>query len=186
MDACGRRRPIISARGFTSTRSISAGTARAAGPTATIPLRSTPTTCGCSSPAVGVDKAILAGQSLGGRVGIVFAAVHPERALGLALVGGPHLSNFYPTREAVLGVLAASQRMLESETEFASKDAALAYLRKLRPRDREEALGHRVEHNLAQAGTGWAVKYDKVRVALGLAHMADDLKSMPCERRARW
>src|SRR5207245_4252072 len=29
---------------------------------------------------------------------------------------------------------------------------------------------------LAQAGTGWAVKYDKVRVALGLAHMADDLK----------
>src|SRR5205809_1819377 len=49
---------------------------------------------------VGVDKAILAGQSLGGRVGIVFAAVHPERTLGLALVGGPHLSNFYPTREA--------------------------------------------------------------------------------------
>src|SRR5499433_3723967 len=126
--------------------------------------------------AVGVDKAILAGQSLGGRVGIVFAAVHPERTMGLALVGGPHLSNFFPTREAVLGVLAASQRMLESETEFASKDAALAYLRTLRPRDREEALRHRVEHNLAQAGAGWAVKYDKVRVALGLAHMADDLK----------
>jgi len=126
--------------------------------------------------AIGVDKAILAGQSLGGRVGIVFAAVHPERTMGLALVGGPHLSNFFPTREAVLGVLAASQRMLESETEFASKDAALAYLRRLRPRDREEALRHRVEHNLAQAGAGWAVKYDKVRVALGLAHMADDLK----------
>ena len=125
---------------------------------------------------VGVDKAILAGQSLGGRVAQVFAAVYPERTLGIALVGGPHLSNFFPTREAVLSVLAASQRMLESETEFASKEAALAYLRKLRPRDREEALRHRVEHNLAQAGTGWAVKYDKVRVALGLAHMADDLK----------
>src|SRR2546426_1074657 len=64
---------------------------------------------------VGVDKAILAGQSLGGRVGIVFAAVHPERTLGLALVGGPHLSNFFPTREAVLNVLAASQRMRESQ-----------------------------------------------------------------------
>jgi 2-(acetamidomethylene)succinate hydrolase len=125
--------------------------------------------------AVGVDKAILAGQSLGARVAQVFAAVYPERTLGIAMVGGPHLSNFFPTREAVLGVLAASQRMLESETEFASKDAAFVYLRRLRPRDREEALRHRVEHNLIQAGTGWAVKYDKVRVALGLAHMADDL-----------
>jgi len=125
--------------------------------------------------AVGVDKAILAGQSLGGRVAQVFAAVYPERTLGVALVGGPHLSNFFPTREAVLNVLAASQRMLESETEFPSKEAALAYLRKLRPRDREEALRHRLEHNLTQAGAGWAVKYDKVRVALGLAHMADDL-----------
>src|SRR5437867_6381703 len=130
--------------------------------------------------AVGVDKAILAGQSLGGRVAQVFAAVYPERTLGVALVGGPHLSNFFPTREAVLNVLAASQRMLESETEFPSKEAALAYLRKLRPRDREEALRHRLEHNLTQAGAGWAVKYDKVRVALGLAHMADDLRRTAC------
>src|SRR5207247_2067778 len=85
----------------------------------------------------------------GGRVGIVFAAVHPERTLGLALVGGPHLSNFYPTREAVLGVLAASQRMLESETEFASKDAGLGYLRQLLPRDPKEALRRRVEDHYA-------------------------------------
>src|SRR5262249_29878976 len=114
--------------------------------------------------------------SLGARVGLVFAAVHPGRTMGLALVGGPHLSNFFPTREAVLGVLAASQRMLEAETEFASKDAALAYLRTLRPRDRDEALRHRVEHNLARAGAGWGCTFDKVRVALGVAHMADDLK----------
>src|SRR5262245_18298958 len=48
--------------------------------------------------AVGVDKAILAGQSLGARVAQVFAALYPERTLGIALVGGPHLSNFFPTR----------------------------------------------------------------------------------------
>ena len=125
---------------------------------------------------VGIDKAILAGQSLGGRVGIVFAAEHPERTIGLALVGGPHMSNFYPTRQAVISVLGAAQRMLDSETEFPSKEAALAYLRKLRPRDRDEVLRHRLEHNLNPAGAGWAVKYDKVRVALGLAHMADDLR----------
>lgn len=126
--------------------------------------------------AVGVDTAILAGQSLGGRVGQVFAAANPERTLGLALVGGPHLSNFFPTREAVIKVLGASQRMLESEIEFPSKEAAFEYLRGLRPRDREEALRHRLEHNLSPAGAGWIVKYDTVRVALGLAHMADDLR----------
>ena len=126
--------------------------------------------------AIGVERAILAGQSLGGRVGQVFAAVYPERTLGLALVGGPHLSNFFPTRQAVINVLAASQRMLESQTEFPSKDAAFDYLRKLRPRDAEPALRHRLEHNFTEAGPGWAVKYDKVRVALGLAHMADDLR----------
>jgi 2-(acetamidomethylene)succinate hydrolase len=57
-------------------------------------------------------------------------------------------------------------------------DAALAYLRTARPRDHESALRHRLEHNFAPtAGGGVAVRYDKVRVALGLAHMADDLKT---------
>jgi pimeloyl-ACP methyl ester carboxylesterase len=46
----------------------------------------------------------------------------------------------------------------------------------MRPRDREEARRHRVEHNMAPSGEGVAFKYDKVRVAIGLAHMADDLR----------
>lgn len=125
---------------------------------------------------VGIDRAIVAGQSLGGRVGQVFAAVYPDQIQGLGLVGGPHVSNFFPTRAEVIKVLNASQRMLESQTEFASRDAALAYLRVLRPRDQEPALRHRLEHNFAATATGVAVKYDKVRVALGLAHMADDLR----------
>jgi pimeloyl-ACP methyl ester carboxylesterase len=33
-----------------------------------------------------------------------------------------------------------------------------------------------VEHNTVAAGGGVAVKYDNVRVAVGLAHMADDLR----------
>jgi 2-(acetamidomethylene)succinate hydrolase len=113
--------------------------------------------------AVGIDRAIIAGQSLGGRVGQVFAAIHPEQIHGLGLVGGPHTSNFFPTREEVIKVLGAAHRMLESQTEFPSRGAALEYLRSSRPRDREEARRHRLEHN-------------KVRVALGLAHMADDLR----------
>jgi pimeloyl-ACP methyl ester carboxylesterase len=126
--------------------------------------------------AVGLDRAIVAGQSLGGRVGQVFAAIHPEQIQGLGLVGGPHVSNFFPTREEAIKVLGAAHRMLESPTEFPSRDAALGYLRSARPRDREAALRHRLEHNFVSQGTGVAVKYDKVRVALGLAHMADDLR----------
>src|SRR4029453_5963083 len=126
--------------------------------------------------AVGIDKAIVAGQSLGGRVGQVFAAVYPDEIQGLGLVGGPHTSNFFPTRDEVIKVLNASHRMLESQTEFASRDAAFAYLQALRPRDQEPGLRHRLEHNFVATAGGVAAKYDKVRVALGLAHMADDLR----------
>jgi 2-(acetamidomethylene)succinate hydrolase len=126
--------------------------------------------------ALGIDKAVVAGQSLGGRVGQVFAAVHPERIQGLGLVGGPHTSNFFPTRAETIKVLGAANRMLESPTEFQSLDAAYAYLNSARPRDAESALRHRLEHNFNKTGAGVTVKYDKVRVAIGLAHMADDLR----------
>ena len=125
---------------------------------------------------VGIDKAIVAGQSLGGRVGQVFAAVYPAEIQGLGLVGGPHVSNFFPTREETIKVLSSAHRMLESQTEFTSREAALVYLRTLRPRDQESALRHRLEHNFVTTAGGVAVKYDKVRVALGLAHMADDMR----------
>ena len=126
--------------------------------------------------ALGIDRAIVAGQSLGGRVGQVFAAEHPERIQALGLVGGPHPSNFFATKANTIKVLGAAQRMLASQTEFPSRDAALAYFRSLRPRDKEEWLQHRLEHNTAPSGGGVAVKYDNVRVAIGLAHMADDLR----------
>ena len=126
--------------------------------------------------AVGIDKAVVAGQSLGGRVGQVFAAIHPQRIQALGLVGGPHISNFFPTREETIKVLGAAQRMLESPTEFPSLEAAYTYLKSARPRDQESALRHRLAHNFVAAGAGVRVKYDKVRVAVGLAHMADDLR----------
>jgi 2-(acetamidomethylene)succinate hydrolase len=126
---------------------------------------------------VGIDRAFVAGQSLGGRVGQVFAAVYPGEIQGLGLVGGPHVSNFFPTREETIKVLNAAHRMLESQTEFASREAAFTYLRALRPRDQESALHHRLEHNFAPATGGIAAKYDKVRVAVGLAHMADNLRT---------
>jgi pimeloyl-ACP methyl ester carboxylesterase len=126
---------------------------------------------------VGIDRAVIAGQSLGGRVGQVFAAEHPEKTIALGLVGGPHLSNFFPTTEAVKSVLASSQRTLTAPTEFASPEAALESLRTSRPRDSEKALRHRIEHNyVSLPGGGVVLRCDNVRVALGLAHMADNLR----------
>ena len=125
---------------------------------------------------VGIDRAVIAGQSLGGRVGMVFAATWPQHTQAVGLVGGPHASNFFPTREATISVLNSAHRMLESTTEFPSREAALEALRSTRPRDREEARRHRVEHNMNPVPGGVAYKYDKVRVAIGLAHMADDLR----------
>jgi pimeloyl-ACP methyl ester carboxylesterase len=127
--------------------------------------------------ALGIDRAVIAGQSLGGRVGQVFAAEHPDRTIALGLVGGPHLSNFFPTSEAVKSVLASSQRTLMAPTEFASREAALEFLRTSRPRDSEKALRNRVEHNYVDLPDGRvALRCDNVRVALGLAHMADNLR----------
>jgi pimeloyl-ACP methyl ester carboxylesterase len=125
---------------------------------------------------VGIDKAVIAGHSLGGRVAMVFAALYPRQTQALGLVGGPHMSNFFPTRDNVIKVLGAAQRMLDSPTEFPSREAALQYLRTSRPRDPEAALRHRLEHNFRPQGNALAVKYDKARVALGLAHMADDMR----------
>jgi pimeloyl-ACP methyl ester carboxylesterase len=125
---------------------------------------------------VGIDRALIAGHSLGGRVAMVFAALCPRQTQALGLVGGPHMSNFFPTRDNVIKVLGAAQRMLDSPTEFPSREAAFQYLRTARPRDPEAALRHRLEHNFRPEGNALAVKYDKVRVALGLAHMADDMR----------
>ena len=125
---------------------------------------------------LGIGRAVLAGQSLGGRVAQVFAALHPEQTQALILVGGPHVSNFFPDTQQVISVLESAYRMLTSPADFASREAALEYLKSSRPRDPEAALLHRVDHNMAPSANGLAVKYDKVRVALGLAHMADDLK----------
>jgi pimeloyl-ACP methyl ester carboxylesterase len=126
--------------------------------------------------ALGLGRAILVGHSLGGRVAQVFAATHPEQAIAIGLVGGPHYSNFFQERDRVNAVLEGAENMRASRTEFPSREAALAYLREYRPADSEESRLHRIEHNTRDLpGGGVAFKYDNVRVAQGLAHMADNL-----------
>ena len=126
---------------------------------------------------LGLGKAIVAGHSLGGRVAQVFAANHPEQCEAVVLVGGPHFSNFFQWRNLVDGVLQNVERMRSSKTEFPNDEAAMEYLRTFRPGDSEENLRHRIEHNTrALPDGGIAFKYDNVRVAQGLTHIADDLR----------
>ena len=71
-------------------------------------------------------------------------------------------------------VLRSACTMLNSPTEFASRDAALAYLKEARgTRETEASLNHRID----RVGTGYRVKHDPVRVGQGLTHMAKDLRA---------
>jgi 2-(acetamidomethylene)succinate hydrolase len=122
-------------------------------------------------------RVILAGHSLGGRVALCFAAAHPDLTAGLIMVGGPHLSNFYQTRDAVRTVYTTAYQTMVSETKFPSREAALDYIGTFRPNDTPVAWQHRVDYNMTHAPDGTVtVKYDPVRVAEGLTHQLIDLK----------
>jgi pimeloyl-ACP methyl ester carboxylesterase len=68
--------------------------------------------------------------------------------------------------------------MLNAPTEFASRDAAMAYLKQTRgERETEASLNHRIDHAITRTDDGrYRVKHDTVRVAQGLAHMAKNLR----------
>ena len=126
---------------------------------------------------LGLRRIVVGGHSLGGRVALAFSAFYPELTAGLIMVAGPHLSNFYQTREAVQTVYGTAYRTMISPTEFASRADALAFIRQLRPKDSEFALEHRIDFNMNHAADGRiTVKYDPVRVAEGLTHQLIDLK----------
>ncbi len=126
---------------------------------------------------LGLRRVVVGGHSLGGRVSLAFAAFYPEITSGLIMVAGPHLSNFYQTREAVQTVYSNAYKTMVSPTAFASRAEALAFIRQLRPQDTEFALEHRLDFNMNHAADGKVtVKYDPVRVAEGLTHQLIDLK----------
>ena len=126
---------------------------------------------------VGLKRIVIGGHSLGGRVAMAFTAFYPEITAGLIMVAGPHLSNFYQTREAVQTVYTTAYKTMVSPTEFATRADALAFIRQLRPQDTEFALEHRIDFNMNHTPNGKVtVKYDPVRVAEGLTHQLIDLK----------
>lgn len=125
---------------------------------------------------LGLGKIVIAGNSLGGRVAQVFAAEYSSQCAA-AVILALHLSNFFHERERMAAVVESACTMLHSPTEFSSREEALAFLRGSRGgRETEASLNHRIDHNMQRVGDVYRVKYDPVRVAQGLTHMAKDLR----------
>ncbi len=126
---------------------------------------------------LGLGQIVIAGNSLGGRVAQVFAAEYPQQCAGTVILAA-HLSNFYHDRERMASVVRAACTMLNSPTEFASREAAMTYLKETRgTRETEASINHRIDHSMDRVGSSYRVKHDPVRVAQGLTHMAKDLRA---------
>jgi pimeloyl-ACP methyl ester carboxylesterase len=128
---------------------------------------------------LGIDRAALVGHSLGGRVAQVFAGRYPQRVSALGLVAGPHLSNFFSTRDSARKIIEGMYDTINYPEEFGSKEELFAFLRSRNPwtHDPEAALDHRIEHNYVHLDDGRLVpRYDNVRIAQGLGHLTYNLR----------
>jgi esterase len=104
--------------------------------------------------ALQLPEVTLMGLSMGGIVSFVFAAAHPGRVRRLMVLDiGPEI--------APVGARNISAAMASSDV-FASEDEAFAQARAANPRPTDEALRHRVRHNLRSLPDGTLTfKYDK-------------------------
>src|SRR5215471_9341374 len=126
---------------------------------------------------LGLGQIVIAGNSLGGRVAQVFAAQYRQQCTA-AVILALHLSNFFQDRDRMAHVLQSACAMLQSPAEFASRDEAVAYLKRTRgSRETDASINHRIDHAMDEVGGKYRVKHDTVRVAQGLAHMARDLRA---------
>lgn len=124
----------------------------------------------------GIERAILAGHSLGGRVAQIFAGTYPQLTQAVILVAGPHYESFFQVPAIVDGVLQTAEKMRSSPREFETEEEAIRYNQGRYPSLSEEAIRHRVQYNFERLPDGrFGPKYDPLRVAQGLAHIPDDL-----------
>jgi len=103
--------------------------------------------------ALRLGEVTLMGLSMGGLVAFIFAASHPERVRDLIVLDiGPEIAPA-GARQVAAG--------LAAKHVFSSEDEAVAQARAFNPRPTEEALRHRVRHNLRPLPDGTLTfKYD--------------------------
>ncbi len=121
---------------------------------------------------LGLGRFLLCGLSMGGRVAIAFAGMHPERVERLVIVDiGPDI--------APAGMERVRSTIGTAPERFTTEDDAREYVRRGNPRYNEVELRRRVAHGLTRLPDGaLAWKYDKaIRevMRLGLRREAMDL-----------
>ena len=124
--------------------------------------------------ALGLTRVSIVGLSLGGRIAIVYAALHPERVERLVVVDiGPDIAPAGRTRVGTM--------MARSPERFASVEEAIAQARAANPRYIEALLRERVTHGLRRLPDGgYAWKYDRViRDAVRTGRWREDLDVWP-------
>lgn len=127
---------------------------------------------------LGIDKAIIVGHSLGGRVAQVFASHYPERVLATVLMA-THVANFFQTIESVHAVMKDAYGWLSTPTSFADRQEAFTFMRERRPflHDPDAALEHRMDHNFVALEDGrLALRYDLTRVSQGLVYLMFNMR----------
>lgn len=109
---------------------------------------------------LGLEKFDLLGHSLGGMVSIVYAASQPQRLRRLVLEdAGPGASL------ASAGAARIRRELSETPMTFASWEAAVEFMRQLRPTVTQAAIEDRLRHMLMQAEHGWTWRYDHAGIA---------------------
>jgi len=124
--------------------------------------------------ALRLSRVSLVGLSLGGRVAIVYAALHPERMERLMVVDiGPDIA---PAGRSRVGSLLAA-----SPERFASLEEAIAHVRANNPRYAERLLRERVLHGLRPlTDGGYTWKFDRaIRDAVRTGRWREDLDVWP-------
>jgi pimeloyl-ACP methyl ester carboxylesterase len=104
--------------------------------------------------ALGLDRIVLMGLSMGGMVSYTFAAAHPERIERLIILDiGPEIDR--------TGMKRITAGLTEPDV-FETEDEAVAQARAANPRPTDADLYHRVSHNLRKTADGkLTYKWDK-------------------------
>jgi pimeloyl-ACP methyl ester carboxylesterase len=126
--------------------------------------------------ALGIDRCIAAGNSLGVRVGIIQAARRPETVSHLIMVGGPHYAFLYEGEDVEWWVN-QSKRVRTQVRRFPAAEEAAKAFQAARPSVSDEAAAHVIKYNTNQLPDGsveW--KYSSDGVADGLTHASDNLQ----------
>jgi pimeloyl-ACP methyl ester carboxylesterase len=123
--------------------------------------------------ALQLPRVAVVGLSMGGRVGFVFAGIHPERVDRLVVVDiGPDIA---PGGRARVGML-----MAQTPERFDDLEAAVAWARAANPRYTEAMLRHRVAHGTRPASGGLVWKYDRaIREAVRSGQWRDPVDLWP-------